>query len=147
MYLSRLMPTYGLTCLVWLNALLVSADLQAANVVVTTEAKLASVPVMVGEVEDLDACLGFGTVKDLKHSLLAVRAGPGSNYEQLDELDNGRQVHICSSSDDEVWLGVVYAPAGSDLDCGVSSPLPEAKAYDGPCQFGWVHHRWLDTGE
>ncbi|AVP98411.1 integron [Ahniella affigens] len=132
---------------VGLGVATMAAELSATTLEADRNPAAAPVPVIVGEVEDLDACLGLGTVKDLKHSLLAVRSGPGSHYPQLDELDNGRQVFVCTSNADKVWLGVVYAPVGSDLDCGVSSPRLQPEAYGGPCRSGWVHHRWLDTGE
>lgn len=132
---------------IWLAGLVGISSLHGAEIGLSQGAERTPVPVMVGEVEDLDACLGFGTVKDLKHSLLAVRSGPGSDYPQRDELANGRQVFVCSSSEDGVWLGVVYAEPNTEQDCAVSSPLPAPKAYAGPCRSGWVHHRWLDTGE
>lgn len=100
------------------------------------------VPVRIGQVEDLDACLSLGVVTGLRHSLLAVRAGPGPSFQQVDELGNGREVFLCDASADSEWHGIVY-PASEGDECGVTSPVPTERPYPGPCRSGWVHRRWI----
>lgn len=51
---------------------------------------------------------------------LAVRTGPGSNYQKIDELTNGDSVRPCVQKGK--WFGVYY---GS------------------PRRKGWVHGNWL----
>lgn len=140
--------------LIWLASLclsgaLLAKDPPANNVSVQTlsDPPPRGEPVLIGEIEDLDACMGYGTVADTDKRFRAVHAGPGTHFAQQDQLDPGQAVHLCSSSDDDAWLGVVYAPKNSDLDCGVSSPVPEPRAYAGPCRSGWVDRRGIESGE
>lgn len=64
---------------------------------------------------------------------LAVRSGPDSKYEKLDELHNGDHVFIFAERGP--WMGVVYGVASSS-HCNVPA---NAKR-------GWVHMKWLDIG-
>lgn len=99
-----------------------------------------AVPVLVGGESDLDACPSLGQVVGLDpagDNFLAVRAGPGSKSAELDRLGPQRLVTVCDERGR--WLGVVYAPAGSDADCGTGSPQAARKPYRGPCRSGWVH--------
>jgi hypothetical protein len=119
-----------------------------ALLLTTSSASLAespsgSVPVYIGDDPGLDACLSWGEVQGLHHSKLAVRRGPGVDYEQVDELDNGQGLYLCDASAEGDWIGVVYRTGESEPDCGVTSPVPERRAYDGPCKSGWVHRRWV----
>lgn len=122
---------------------IVALALAVATGVAMAGAPPEPVPVRIGEFPDLDACLSWGEVTGLRHSLLAVREGPGTHYRQLDELDNGHGVHLCDGAEDSEWVGVVYAPADANVDCGVSSPAPEHRPYAGPCRSGWVHMKWV----
>jgi len=99
-------------------------------------------PVMVGQEPDLDACTSLAIVAGLKHSLLAVRGGPGSDRRQVDSLANGQELYICDSSQKSPWVGVVYAK-GQRIECGVTSPSGSLHAYAGPCRHGWVSTRWV----
>ena len=97
-------------------------------------------PVLVGGESDLDACASLGQVIGLDpagDNFLAVRSGPGSRNAELDRLGPKRFVTVCDQRGD--WLGVVYAPQGSDTDCGTGSPQAERRPYRGPCRSGWVH--------
>ena len=105
-----------------------------------------SMPVMVGEEPNLDACMSLGAVSGLRHSRLAVRSGPGTRYGKRDELQNGQSVYICSSSADGKWVGIVYVSGKSTPntpECGVTSPAPAFQPYQGPCKSGWVNWSWL----
>jgi hypothetical protein len=93
-----------------------------------------AVPVKVGDVPELDACVSWGVVTASK---LAVRSGPGTRYAAIDAVDRAQGLHLCDVRGD--WLGVVYVRGGGLADCGVSAPLPASAPYAGPCRSGWVH--------
>ena len=101
-------------------------------------------PVMVGGTEDLDACTSLGVVSGLDpegDAFLAVRAAANSSAKVLDKLPEGKKIHLCDSSPDGKWLGIVYTKKG--IDCGVSSPIRPAQPYKGRCHSGWVSVRWV----
>ena len=70
---------------------------------------------------------------------LAVRAGPGTNYRELNRLYNGQKVLRCDGRGD--WAGIVY-PADSPV-CNTEGAKPRQLPYDGPCRSGWVHGSWI----
>lgn len=98
-------------------------------------------PVPIGESGPrFDACQAIGVVRGVGgEGLLAVRAAPFQEAERRDTLTNGDAVFVCTRSHDQSWFGIVYSesrePSGT---CGVSSPVPSRRAYDGPCRSGWV---------
>lgn len=97
-------------------------------------------PVLVGGETDLDASGSLGQVVGLDpagDNFLAVRSGPSSRQAELDRLGPKRLVTVCDERGH--WLGVVYAPEGSDADCCTGSPQVARKPYRGPCRSGWVH--------
>lgn len=102
----------------------------------------ADIPVMITPIEDMDACGGYGEVSGIQ-SFLAVRSGPGTDFDKVDELANGDPVYICDDSGDG-WYGVVY-PVLDDQDCEVSSPavLDLPYEYAGDCMSGWVSERYI----
>lgn len=111
---------------------------------VTNAGDNTATPVMVGAVEDLDACTGLGVVSGLDpegDAFLAVRAAANANAKMLDKLPEGKKVHICDTSPDGKWLGIVYSRKG--IDCGVNSPIRPAQPYKGRCHSGWVSARWI----
>ena len=105
------------------------------------------VPVIVGEDASLDACGSWAEVSGLNPAgdgFLAVRGGPGADYAMRDRLREGDAFFVCGMSRDGKWVSVVYPRAGQTSDaCGVSSALPKAHAYRGPCASGWVHAAWV----
>ena len=103
-------------------------------------------PVRIGTVApDLDACLSQGEVTGLDaqgDNYLTVRAGPGRDARDIGRLGPGHIVDVCEESGG--WLGVVFGPAGRpEEDCGVGSPMPRPRRYDGPCHSGWVAKRYI----
>jgi hypothetical protein len=100
-----------------------------------------------GGEQDYDACGSSGTVEGLNphgDGFLAVKAGPGVNFERIDKLYNGMQVYICGEQGD--WFAIVYSQTGSWSErCNVSTPWPRAMPYTGPCRSGWVHRRWVGS--
>jgi hypothetical protein len=98
------------------------------------------IPVLVGG----DAC-GIGLVQGLNlfgDGFLAVRNGPSSQFNQIDSLFNGMQIHVCRELGN--WLAVVYNPTGQWSEfCGVSHPWPTVLPYTGPCRSGWVYRQWV----
>lgn len=120
------------------------AALIAASVLIAIGGASAggAVPVMVGGAPELDACGGLGVVQGLDRDgdgFLAVRAGPGTGYAEIDRLHNGDQVLFCDQNGN--WIGVVYGRPG--IDCAVGSPMPKRQAYQGPCKSGWAYRKWL----
>ena len=124
-----------------------------------TETQIGSAlerPVTIGEDGPrLDACGGVGVVRGLGAGrTLALLAAPFQNAQPVAELANGTQVHVCTRSLDQRWMGVVVMsaaePASSTTspsngtagsvreDCGVSSPVDRRQPYEGPCPSGWV---------
>lgn len=104
-----------------------------------------AMPIMVGGEEGLDACTSLGVVSGLDpegDAFLAVRAGADAQYKLLDKLPEGKQVHICSTSPDGKWLGVVYSRKKGQ-DCGVSKSISPAQPYKGKCKSGWVSIHWV----
>ena len=117
----------------------------AAAVFTTAVLAQAAVPVTVGLYgDDFDACGSQGQVTGLNpdgDNFLAVRVGPGVQYEKLGELHKGDVVNVCQTEDG--WLGIVYRTDGDGFsECGVGTPLPRGP-YQGPCKTGWVSERFI----
>lgn len=113
-----------------------------ALLVATVALAQAAVPVTVGLNGDLDACPTQGQVTGLNpggDNFLAVRVGPGVQYETWDELLKGDVVSICQR--DGGWYGIVYTKDDGE-DCGVGTPLPRGP-YAGPCRTGWVAEQYV----
>jgi hypothetical protein len=107
-------------------------------------ATVGSVPVLVGNVADLDACMTVGEVSGLDRQgdgFLAVRTGPGEGHAMVDKLTTGRQVYHCDERG--TWMGIVCTNDPGEVDCGVASPRDAPEPYTGPCLSGWVHARWV----
>ncbi len=103
------------------------------------------VPVEIGGDGDADACASLGRIVRLDpagDNVLSVRAGPGTRQRELDRLNAAALVTVCDERG--AWLGVVYAPPGAEIDCGLSSPQEMRLPYRGPCRSGWVHRRFVD---
>jgi hypothetical protein len=118
------------------------AALALACLPAATLAQDASVPVIAGQIHGYDACGLVGVVRGLDprgDGFLAVRAGPGSNYDKIDEVYNDQRLTVCD--DRGKWLGVVYSHESED--CGVSTPWPRPAAYTGPCRSGWVYRTYV----
>lgn len=87
---------------------------------------------------DLDTCL-LGEVAGLKANgdgFLAVRSGPGSKFNKLDEVYNGDFVWVFASAGK--WLGIVYGV--DNVDC---SPISQDRVLNKPGRKGWVHRNWV----
>lgn len=103
------------------------------------------VPVLVGGEADYDACGAVGAVQGLNpdgDGFLAVRSGPGTAYAQRHLLYENDQVILCDHRGE--WIAVVFAqPDAPEVECGLSSPIAERRAYAGPCRWGWAHENWI----
>ncbi len=98
-------------------------------------------PVVIGESGPrFDACQATGLIRSVAgNGELPVRAAPFDRAEQRDTLTNGDRVFICNRSHDQSWFGVVYSENGELTGaCGVSSPVPSRRRYDGSCRSGWI---------
>lgn len=102
------------------------------------------VPVMAGGEPNLDACLGTGVIEGLDprgDGFLSVRSGPGGRkYREIARVYNGMRVYICDQKGP--WLGVVYSTKSS-AECNVTSPWSKRMAYTGPCNYGWIHSKYV----
>ncbi len=101
-------------------------------------------PVIIGQEEGLDACMGFAEVVDAKSGLVSVRAGPGAGYPETDRLKVGQFAYVCGGTSE--WTGVVYGNrAQMKSGCGVTSPVPKPVPYSGVCKSGWVRSKWINV--
>ncbi|HEX7782331.1 MAG TPA: hypothetical protein VF509_05960 [Sphingobium sp.] len=114
-------------------------------------------PVTIGEDGPrLDACGAMGVARGPgTDGALDMRAAPFAAARRLAVLAEGRRVHVCTRSIDQRWLGVVVQPvtlqspadnaaeAPKAVDCGVSRPVEAKRAYDGPCESGWVSSAFI----
>ena len=103
----------------------------------------SAVPVKIGSIPDMDACLSLGVVSGLQHSVLSVRSGPSTTTAKIDSLHNGQSLWLCDSSSDGKWHGVIYVHGKDTPECGLSSPVSSEKPYTGLCKSGWVHKTWV----
>jgi hypothetical protein len=121
------------------------AALCFAGLVTPAQAADPATPVTIGrEGPDLDACSAIGRVERLgapPFDKLTVRERAEPTAAPTDRLARGTMVWLCDGQGD--WQGVVY-PSGPYQElghCRVGSPVPEPRAYDGPCRQGWVVSR------
>ena len=126
----------------------ISAFLAIAAIAALTGAKPPprDVPVRIGGTPDLDACPSSAHVTGLNprgDNFLSVRSRASASGRELDRLRGGYTVWACDETADGEWTGVVYAPPGRDVDCGVGTPIARRQAYRGPCASGWVASRYL----
>lgn len=98
-------------------------------------------PVRVGELgPSFAACNSLGEVRERAvDGAIEVRAAPFEPARQTGQLPPGSTFFICSRSLDQRWLGVVYDRSGqASRACGVTTPSPARRDYEGPCESGWV---------
>lgn len=90
-----------------------------------------------------DACAGYGVVRDLPdgNPTLPVRAAPSRESVEVDRIGEGQGVSMCQQVGD--WIGIVYAPEDSDISCGTNAPVSSVRAYEGPCNQGWVDENFI----
>lgn len=86
-----------------------------------------------GEPDDLPTCASSAVVG--VKNFLAVRSGPGSKYEKIDELQNGEIVYVFDNRGK--WAGVVFRT--DDVEC--SAKKTRKVPYE---RKGWVHKDWLE---
>ena len=126
------------------RTLIMTSMLVLSLVQIASAQKGASVPVMVGGEADLDACGSIGAVVGLDpngDNFLAVRTGPGTQFDQIDSLYTGDQIHLCDRQG--AWLGIVYQGGGPAGDCGVATPVADRTPYAGGCNSGWVFEEYV----
>lgn len=98
-------------------------------------------PVRVGEAgPNFAACTARGAVRERTGAdAVPVRAAPFEASEEIDFLEPGAEFFICARTHDQRWFGIVYDSGGVAAErCGVSVPVPDRRAYQGPCAAGWV---------
>ena len=97
-------------------------------------------PIMEIPDEDLDTC-ALGQVVRLNpdgDNFLAVRTGPGTQFDMIDKIHTGDQVWIFNQ--DGNWFGVVY-----DADFVECSPVDYKREYNGPGKKGWVFQKFVEV--
>lgn len=105
-------------------------------------------PVRIGlDGPDFDACGSYGQITGLKpdgDNYLSVRAAPTTQARELDRLGTGTGISLCDSANG--WIGIVYEGSGAGGGaCGVGSPVPSERDYNGPCRSGWVSERFVEV--
>jgi hypothetical protein len=99
-------------------------------------------PVRVGELgASFAACNARGATRDrvTGGEPVPVRAAPYEAGEAIAQLAPGSEFFICSRTNDQRWLGIVFDEGGRASErCGVSAPIPQRRIYQGPCAAGWV---------
>ena len=89
--------------------------------------------------DGLDTC-AFGQIAGLKadgDGFLAVRKGPGTNHEKIDELVNGDKLWLFEENNG--WYGIVYGV--KELSC---SPVENDRPVQTNGKKGWVFGKWVD---
>jgi len=84
-----------------------------------------------------DACVGVGSTFTMQE-LLTVYEEPDQYARKKGGLPTSTLVWLCEAEGE--WQGIVY-PTGEfqELgDCRVSTPVARPRAYEGPCEHGWV---------
>ncbi|MEM7463504.1 MAG: SH3 domain-containing protein [Pseudomonadota bacterium] len=104
-----------------------------------TQAQQLQKPVLeIADGQDWDTC-SFGEVANLNpagDNFLAVRSGPGTNYEMIDKIRTGEHVWIFNNEGS--WMGVVYGD--KNIDC---PPVKRTREYQGPGKKGWVFEKYI----
>ena len=89
--------------------------------------------------DGLDTC-AFGQIAGLKadgDGFLAVRKGPGTNHDKIDELVNGDKLWLFEENNG--WYGIVYGV--KELSC---SPVENDRPVQTNGKKGWVFGKWVD---
>jgi len=74
-------------------------------------------------------------------NFLSVRSGPGGQpYREIDRLFSSDAVRVCDRK--APWFAVVYSTRKPQESCDIGSKGTR-RPYMGPCQYGWVHSRYI----
>jgi hypothetical protein len=74
-------------------------------------------------------------------NFLSVRSGPGGPpYREIDRLFSSDAVRVCDRK--APWFAVVYSTRKPQESCDIGSKGTR-RPYMGPCQYGWVHSRYI----
>lgn len=87
---------------------------------------------------DFDTC-SLGQVKGLKvngDGFLAVRSGPSSKFQKIDELYNGNKVWLFEER--KGWYGVIYGV--DELSC---SPIKKSRPLRKKGKKGWIYGKFV----
>ena len=104
------------------------------------------VAVRIGELgPSFDACVHAGTTRHVAaQGSLPVRAAPFASAEETGAVASGARFFVCSRSQDQRWLGIVFDDGGTLAPaCGLSSPVTSRRNYEGPCRSGWVESAFV----
>ena len=87
---------------------------------------------------DFDTC-SLGQVTGLKvngDGFLAVRSGPSSKFQKIDELYNGNKVWLFEER--KGWYGVIYGV--DELSC---SPIKKSRPLRKKGKKGWIYGKFV----
>lgn len=105
---------------------------------VTAVANDLIVPVMERSQGDLDTC-ALGSIIGLKEGgdgFLAVRSGPGTEYNKIGELNNGDRIWLFDQKGQ--WIGIIHHV--DEVSCG---PIKSDRIVPHEGRKGWVHENWV----
>lgn len=97
------------------------------------------VPVVVGaRGPRADACTGIARLSGSSPGLLRERGSDGAG--SVATISHGDIVHLCETSADGDWFGVVVKPARKTKKdyCGITDSVATPQPYRGHCQSGWL---------
>jgi hypothetical protein len=96
------------------------------------------VAIMAGGVCSSGEVVGLDPYGD---NFLSVRSGPGGPpYREIDRLFSSDAVRVCDRK--APWFAVVYSTRKPQESCDIGAKGTR-RPYMGPCQYGWVHSRYI----
>jgi hypothetical protein len=104
-----------------------------------SSASRLDVPIAIGGVCSGGEVIGLDPNGD---NFLSVRSGPGGQpFREIDRLFSSDAVHVCGRKG--LWLAVVYSPGRKPQSSCDAASKGTRRPYEGPCQYGWVHSRYI----
>lgn len=95
-------------------------------------------------------CTGVGTIIGAVIQLkpgayLSVRAAPNIKANEIDRLQSGHGLDMCSNITNKAWIGIIYHadPNADRRDCRSTYDSSKSVPYRGPCKYGWVAARYI----
>lgn len=81
-------------------------------------------------------CTGVGHLVTAASGAVRELGNPQSPV--LGYAKPGDTLHLCETSAEGDWFGVIVSPAGSRKDCGATEPSKTMTPYRGRCLSGWL---------
>ena len=107
-------------------------------------------PIFVGGSWKNNECTGVGTnigavIRLKPGAYLSVRAAPITKANEIDRLQSGHGLDMCTKVTNKAWIGIIYHadPDGDRADCRSTYDSEKSVPYRGPCKYGWVAARYI----